>query len=142
MSFESLVAEHDDIERLLDALRGAVDAAVPDVADAVAIMRNLGAALASHDANEARIVYTHLIDAPDREASREAAEFNHRYEQLREDVTTYFYEWTQDCIALDWAAFVDATRTIARRLQERVRHETATIYMLALRKGTIRLRAA
>lgn len=141
MSYERLVAEHDAIERLLVDLERVARAILPDPIGGAVHLRALGLALAEHSANEESAVYTRLLDTPDTDTSRAAAEFSRSYAGLASEVACYLGEWTVECMTADWEGFVAATLAIVERIRERIQRETATIYMLALRRGTIALRA-
>jgi len=140
MSYQHLIAEHDDIDRRLNKLLALVLAKVPDVDGAVIALSDLASALGSHLAHEDRLLYTRMIDAAPADFRYTVIAFNRDFDALRADWEVYLHEWSSESINYDWYNFAAATKLMAVRLAARVRAENEILYSTALKAGVLTMR--
>ena len=141
MSYQRLIHEHAEIDKLSRRLEMEVERPEPDVQGVAALLGELSLAVKEHLAAEDRSVYERLIGAKHDKAWRAEVDFEATFQALASDWTTYLADWmTADGIENDWPTFAEETLGMMSRLRQRVRDETDLIYPMALQRGFIRLR--
>ncbi|SFR81120.1 hypothetical protein [Sphingomonas jatrophae] len=139
MSFERLMREHDELERMSRALL-LVASGEPDAELAALILYQFTVQIKEHRAFEQNNVYRPLIELAQQRDLGENLDLQALVIEMARDWRAYFETWTVDTIRQDWKAFSEDTRYILAQGQERLRLENMIIYPLALRHGTIRLK--
>jgi hypothetical protein len=140
MSYQRLIEEHDEIDRLARQLERGVEVDTPDPARAFHLLVELSRAVSEHLSYEDRRVYSRLLAPKAPRAVGPEVDFEASFQALRTDWLTYLGDWNIETLACDWTAFREETRAMMTRLRSRVRDETNLIYPLALQQGAIRLR--
>ena len=141
MSYERLIHEHAEIDKLSHRLEIEVEKSGPDPQCVAALLGELSLAVKEHLAAEDRSVYEPLIGTKHDKGWRAEVDFEAAFQALETDWTTYLADWvTADSIEHDWMTFAEETRGMMGRLRQRVREETDLIYPMALQRGFIRLR--
>lgn len=141
MTFEQLMLEHDEIDRLTWRLEDCAGRDVPDIYAVIEARSALKAVLDHHLGHEDASIYPGLMRAGG-EAAQAIADFDARFARLRLDWGTYLMDWDAECLAADWGSFRTETTTLMARVRERTRAETDLLYPLALQTGAIALRNA
>ncbi|MES2987695.1 MAG: hemerythrin domain-containing protein [Pseudomonadota bacterium] len=140
MSYERLMREHAQIEVRVKRLLELVSGAAPDVDGVIMALSDLSSELGAHLAHEDSFIYPRMIRGNNALMRDAANAFAAEFASLRVDWSIYLCEWTADCIAGDWANFVQQTFAILDRLQRRVDAENNILYATALRESAITLR--
>ncbi len=141
MSFERLVAEHDRIDSVAQALGRMILHAVPSVNAILATRALLSTELTAHLAHEDSAIYPRLLAGGCESVAQTAHEFAEEFELLAHDWQIYLDEWDAESITADWAEFCNQTSAVMARLHSRIDRENALLYPAALQAGVIRLRA-
>lgn len=139
MSFDSLMREHDELERMAGELRACALGA-PAPAKALQLLRAFAIGIEQHRGNERRSVYKPLLELSGRKKLRLNVDLADLVTQMHSDWQDYLYNWTLEMIAVDWQNFAEETVRILDRARTRLQLENGTIYPLALQAGTISLR--
>ena len=140
MSYERLIREHDEIDRVARTMCDVVDRDVSAVDDAVALRSRLSLLVSDHLQFEDPQVYGPLIARQARGSGEVPLDLVADLTALRGAWSDYLDGWSDEAMRVDWPAFGTQTRAILAWLQERVRLETRLIYPVALQQGDIRLR--
>lgn len=140
MSYERLIDEHAQIDRVLERLRGLVETDTPDLPAVTIALADVSGELAHHLAHEDSFIYPRMI-AGESDVARDAATaFISDFAALRHDWDLYLTEWSAECIGADWQTFREATLSMIARLAKRVEAENTVLYAAALRESVIPLR--
>ena len=140
MSYQRLIDDHDEIDRLANALVVLAESGVPDVTRALDLLWDLSGAVNDHLTYEDRTVYSRLIQSKHPQLSSAGVDFEASFIELRSDWQTYLSDWQAETLACDWPLFASETIAMMLRLRQRVSDETSLIYPLALQQSFIRLR--
>ncbi len=140
MSYQQLIREHADIDRLSQRMLTVVDGPVDNVGCAWRTMWAIIFLMHAHIAGEEASVYAAMLRDDDPQAAPMAEMFAAEMDVLERDWRAHTARWTVQAITSDWKAFGEATRVMATRLSERVHAETDTLYPFALRRSIIKLR--
>jgi hypothetical protein len=139
MDYMTLIAQHDRIESLCDAMLALVSKdCQPD--HAMALLHELAQAVDEHLAIEDPLIYDRMWPSDDPAARASARLFAENFSALTADWAVYLTEWTDTSIAVDWPVFQEQSRSIIARVRDRVRHENALLYPSAFRAGHITLK--
>ena len=137
LSYQQLVADHDQIERLADAILEMAHTPKPDSAAIAARLAELALVVADHIRQEDALLYPQLARAAGSVQPHRVAE---QLDALKRDWLEYLREWPEFSIAADTETFAAETAEILSRLKTRVRLESDLLYSSALRNGKISLR--
>ena len=140
MSYERLIKEHDEIERVARTMCDVVERDVSAVGEAVALRSQLSLLVSDHLRFEDPQVYGPLIARQDRGSAEIPLDLTADLTALRAAWGGYLDGWDDEAICADWPAFGTQTKEILAWLRERVQLETRLIYPVALQQGAIRLR--
>lgn len=142
IDFARLIKEHDHLDLVASRLTDAVSAGVANIHAMLLIRTDLVTELNAHLAAEDLHIYPGLIQGKDTSAAKLAGDFVAEFSDLTSEWADYLESWSADAIRYDWALFADETRFMMKRLREWIQRENSLLYPLALRAGSIRLRAA
>ena len=141
VDYETLMHEHDALDRLAGQLEHAIRGASGASAPALAARDRLSMALVAHVAKEDSAIYPRLIGGSDASAAAAAQEVAREFRDLMTDWIAYARAWDHDHAAAEWDVFVAVTQALLARLRGRIKRENELLYPLALRASHIRLRA-
>jgi len=141
VDYETLMHEHDALDRLAEQLDRAIGEASGPSTPALAARERLSTALIAHVAKEDSAIYPRLIGGNDASAAAAAQEVIHEFRDLMVDWIDYARDWDRDRALAEWDSFAAATRALLARLRGRIKRENELLYPLALRASHIRLRA-
>lgn len=141
-NFQTLITEHDLLDRLAASLIAIVDDPIPDIVALLAARANLSIALDDHLSREDAFLYEKLIGSRPDTFPGAVAKFNADFADLASTWRDYLTTWSPSAISADWTEFSRETRAMMRWLRRRIADENALLYPLALQTGRIRLRAA
>ncbi|WP_294390312.1 hemerythrin domain-containing protein [uncultured Sphingomonas sp.] len=138
LSFERLISEHDQIERMITAL--SEQAADPDIPASAISDRlfELSLLVADHLAHEDGAIYPAILRTMG--AASHATQLNQSLHILKMDWISYLSSWPLDCIEAERDKFSRHTEDMLPRLREQVQTETQLLYAAGLRHGIITLR--
>lgn len=139
MSFESLMREHDCLERMAGELRASVLGS-PAPVKALNLLREFAVEIERHRGHERRSIYQPLMKLPDRKKSRLDVDLSDLVSEMDADWNDFLYNWNLELISVDWQNFAEETIRILGRAKTRLRIENCLIYPLALQEGAISLR--
>ena len=140
--FEQLMREHDKLAALAQELLARVNATALDIAGLIDLRTLLAGLLANHLVIEDGAIYPKLTNNADYQVAQIARRFIDEFADIATVWGSYLDHWTAARIAEDLTGFQNATRTVVRRLTDRIRMENEQLYPLALRVGAIELRRA
>jgi hypothetical protein len=139
VDYMTLIAEHDRIESLCDAMLVLVSKEAQPM-KAIALLHELAQAVDEHLATEDRLIYDRMWPSDDPTAQMNAKLFVENFALLTSDWAVYLTEWTDASIAADWVVFCEQSRSIIARVRDRVRHENELLYPAAFRAGHMTLK--
>ena len=142
MSYETLIDEHEAIDRLAGKLLNALGAGVSASAVAYDLKCRLRAIVDQHIEHEDALLYTRLASFGSPTLSENVRLLETSYDMLRQDWRQYVTTWSEDRICSGWQDFAEETTRIVPRIKHRVLEETELVYLPALKSGLLPLRAA
>ena len=142
MSYQRLVAEHDEIDVAARQIEHLLTGDEPAGVVVSTRLSELALLVADHLRNEDQSVYQPLIKRQDKPRSEALLNLELHLEDLRHDWLQYLADWTPECVKADFDTFRSDTTQMMSRLRARVKIETDLIYPLALKHGSIRLKHA
>lgn len=130
----SNIAKLRDEHRVLESgLRRMLDIVAnpsPDPASIAAIRWRLAQTLFEHCAQEDRAIYERLAQSGDAAAIAACSDYRREHGAMGEAFGRYIADWPIERIRSDWGGFGAATRTIVRRVTDRIAVEEAQLYPL------------
>lgn len=142
LSVERLIAEHEQLDALAEALEAHVAAQQPDIPATLAAKSILSITLDAHLRDEDAGLYAKLAGRSDLGLGNLSLSLQQELESLRHDWSAYLTEWCDDAVESDWRNFVEETRRMMARLRDRIARENGYLFPLALQGSALSLRAA
>ena len=142
MSYETLIDEHEAIDRLSSKLLNSLEAGASASTAAHDLLCRLQAVVDQHIEHEDSLLYARVASFQSPTLSENVRLLETSFDTLRSDWRDYVETWSEDRINSDWHTFAEETKSIVPQVKRRVLEETELVYLPALKSGLISLRAA